>query len=714
MDTSDTITQPDDNSDEAYFLTSDDNAALIFESSTASLESQPAVDSWKVLIVDDESEIHTMTRVVLQDFLYENRPLNLISAYSGAEAKQIIKDNPDIALILLDVVMEENDTGLQVVRYIRNELSNQLVRIILRTGQPGETPQQEIFVNYYINDYKTKLELTHEKLMVTLIAALRSYQDVLTIQQNVETLTEQSQQLEQEIQERKQAEAQLQTLLSEKETLLAEIEQRVEQRTEQLAQATAVAETANRAKSDFLASMSHELRTPLNGILGYTQILKRDDTVTPGQYKQLDVIEQSGHHLLTLINEVLDLAKIEARRIELEPADLNLPVFFSSLIEMFRPQAEEKGLTLNYKQAADLPRGVSVDSRRLRQIVINLLGNAIKFTDEGAVTLQVTAVQPGQPSEQNGHSSPGAEQDVTLRFEVIDSGTGIAQEQQARIFLPFEQVGNDDHRRGIGLGLAISSKLVEAMGGQLQVDSTLNQGSRFWFEVILPQCELDYQDQPWTQEIIGYNGPQKTLLVADDTALNRAVLYNLLKPLGFIVVEALNGDDCIKQTQQLRPDAILLDIMMPDINGVAVTQQLRGHVDLQDLVIIATSASVFEKDRRAALEAGCNAFLPKPIDAQKLFMLLESQLDLTWLYRSAPDTDESPSEIIAPPPEVLAALLALAHQGNITGLRKQVAQLKNQGDLFTPFVEHLNQLIAGFEDEKIANFIEHYISARER
>ncbi|WP_442921777.1 ATP-binding protein [Microcoleus sp. ARI1-A5] len=409
-----------------------------------------------------------------------------------------------------------------------------------------------------------------------------------------------------------------------------------------LQKAVVVADAANLAKSEFLSSMSHELRTPLNAILGFSQVMVRDSSLNNQHQQHLEIINRAGEHLLSLINDILEMSKIEAGRSQLNESSFNLIRLLETLKEMFRLKAESKKLQLIFEVADGIPHFVNGDEGKLRQILINILGNAIKFTERGSVTLRVT-----MKAEDNTSSSS-----IPLQFEVEDTGLGIATEEMNKLFEPFEQTKTGrKSQEGTGLGLPISRKFVQMMGGDITALSIPGLGSKFAFDIelrlALPSDVKMLQPQ---KKVIGLepNQSEYRILVVDDRADNCLVIERLLSPLGIVVREARNGQEAIAVWEDWQPHLIWMDMQMPVMNGYEATRKIKAHPLGKQTVIVALTASAFEAERQTILAAGCDDFIRKPFEAKILFAKMEKLLGVRYIYEEPVETKQENESKFSP------------------------------------------------------------------
>ncbi|WP_228051651.1 hybrid sensor histidine kinase/response regulator [Sphaerospermopsis aphanizomenoides] len=457
--------------------------------------------------------------------------------------------------------------------------------------------------------------------------AIAAFQDISDRKQAEKTLIE-NVRLEQEIKERKKIEAELE-------------------------RAKNTAETANRAKSTFLANMSHELRTPLNAILGFSQFMNQDTNLSNEQKNNLDIIHRSGEHLLTLINQVLDLSKVEAGRIILSTAKLDLYYLLADIEDMFTLKAKDKNLQLIFERSFDVPQYIHTDEIKLRQVLINLINNAIKFTDFGSVSVKIGL---NKQIEQD-------QRETTITFEVADTGIGIAVEELENLFQPFVQTASGQKiQQGTGLGLTISREFVRLMGGELTVisggkiftpgtslpasDNTLknvdiisslsSSGTTFKFDILVGIAETEeIKNKPQRDRIIALapNQPEYRILVVDDQEYNRQLLVKLLQPVGFDVQEANNGEDAIKIWHEYSPHLIWMDMRMPVMDGYEATKRIKSTTQGQTTVIIAVTASAWEEEKTIILSAGCDDFVRKPFYKETIFEMMGKYLGVHYIYQ---------------------------------------------------------------------------------
>jgi signal transduction histidine kinase/DNA-binding NarL/FixJ family response regulator len=482
-----------------------------------------------------------------------------------------------------------------------------------------------------------------------------------------------------------------------------------ERKAAEAAREAALAEAVSlaRQRSNFLAQMSHELRTPLNAIIGYAQLLKRDKhLLNDRQAAGLATIHESGQHLLTLINDILDLARVEAGRMVLYPATVHLDAFLQVVVDIMRVKAEEKGLSFEYALAPDLPAAVTIDETRLRQVLLNLLGNAVKFTDTGRVSLRVLPAPSAEPVADGDNQAT-----ARLRFEVADSGIGMTAQQLGRIFQPFEQVATAQRREGgTGLGLAISQQLVRLMGGNIDVVSEPGKGSTFWFEIDVPVATAAPVTVAPQETLVGYEGARKRLLVVDDVPQNRAMMLDLLQDAGFIVAAATNGLECLVLLDSFKPDLILMDVMMPVMDGNETTRQIRRMPGWGAVPIVAVTASASAEDEHRSRDAGADAFLAKPIDHDALLRTIGKLLSLKWVTEQPAPQPSAPAEVddtamVVPPAEEIEELWQLAQIGNMRQIREQASYLRSRNPAYAAFANRLDTLAQGYHSKQLAAFV---------
>jgi signal transduction histidine kinase len=643
-----------------------------------------------ILVVDDMTVNLRLLVSILKKHGYQVRP-----ARNGPLALSSARRAPP-DLILLDIMMPRMD-GYEVCRQLKADERTRDIPVIFISALNEVLDKVKAFSVGGV-DYMTKPFQIEEVLArVERHLVLRNLQMTLQMKND---------QLQEEIIRRKQAE---QLLVEYNRTL----EQKVEERTAELAEATrqaqearVAAEAASRAKSAFLANVSHELRTPLNAILGFSQLMDRSPTLSREEQENIGIINGSGEHLLALINNILHFSKIEAGRLALHKSNFDLYRLLDELEEMFHLKANEKHLQLSFERDSDLPRYVQTDRAKLRQVLINLVDNAIKFTKQGKVSLHVRQVDS-----------------TLLHFEVQDSGVGIAPSKVNKLFGAFVQ-GHQGMKKedGTGLGLPISRQFVRLMGGEMSISSSpslpfkggQSEGRGTLVKFDLPISVAKGSDKPKSRRVVALepNQARYRILIVDDKWTNRQLLIKRLKPLGFCLKEASNGQEATLVWEQYSPHLIFLDMRMPVMNGYEATKRIKATTKGQATAIIALTTSILGEERGVVLSAGCDDFLPKPFSEADIFDIISKHLGVRYIYEDDPP-EESPTQVEAEvevltaaalsalPPDWLASFHQAIFEFDLGLMLTLIDQLHNK-----PLANALAELTNNFEYEVILTLLQ--------
>jgi len=544
--------------------------------------------------------------------------------------------------------------GLPLVRSLQGE---QVKSDDLELHQPDKIIPLEIFTTPIFNETGQ------------VVYAIAAFNDITERKQAQKLLADYNQTLEKQVAER-----------------TVELEREIVERK----RAEEVAQAANRAKSTFLANMSHELRTPLNAILGFSQLIGRSRNLPSEHQENLSIVIRNGEHLLTLINQVLDLSKIEAGRITLNETSFNLYRLLNDLDDMFQLKADDKGLQLQFDRTSDVPEYVRTDEVKLRQVLINLLNNAIKFTSQGGVSVRVSVVSSQWSVEEQRTTDNGQR---TLQFEVEDTGSGIAPDELDSLFEAFVQTQTGQQsQEGTGLGLTIARSFVQLMGGEISVSSQAGKGTVFKFDIKVSVVEAaDIKRQQPARQVIALepNQPSYRILVVDDRWYNRQLLIKLLSPLGFDVQEASNGQEAIAIWDRWEPHLIFMDMRMSVMDGYEATKRIKATTKGQATAVLALTASTLEEERAIVLSAGCDDYIRKPFKEADIFEAIHNHIGVRYIYEQ-PTT--APASTDTAPDALTPAALAALPSDLVTNLHQAISEL--DVELMQSYIAQIRKLNA--------------------
>lgn len=640
-----------------------------------------------IICVDDEKIVLLSLRDQLTNYLGKEYEIEV--AESGDEAIEIFeeldREGLEIPLIITDQIMP-GMKGDELLISLHNKYPTTLK--ILLTGQASAEAVGNAVNHANLYRYIAK-PWEKTDLCLTVTEAIRSYIQNKQLAAQNETLRRINAELEQ---------------------LNLSLEQKVVDRTIELQKAKETAEIANRTKSIFLANMSHELRSPLNVILGFCQLMTRSRNLPPEHQENISIISRSGEHLLALINNILDLSKIEAGRIALNETNFDLYRLLDDIENMFRLKAEDKNLHLIFEVFPHIPQYIRTDELKLRQVLINLLSNAVKFTKEGGISVRVSLVNNDRNLDERSKLL-STNNTCRLKFEIEDTGPGIYVEELSTLFEPFVQtkVGQQT-QEGTGLGLPITRKFIQLMGGEIKVSSEVDVGTTFKFEIQI--AVVDITDIPTEQsihQVIGLqpNQPTYRILVVDDLWNNRQLLVKLLSPIGFEVREASNGEEAVQVWESWEPHLIWMDMRMPIVDGYEATKRIKATPKGRDTVIIALTASTFEEERAIVIAAGCDDFVRKPFRETEIFDMMSKYMGVHYIYDKSDNNNDvshieseplTPSDLAGIPETWLAELGNAAAAADSELAFSLIEQIKTD---YPNLAEALTKLVYNFQFDRI-------------